>query len=125
MSNPPYKKKFPSIVSSFNSDYWNYFRDDLENLTEPLICSDLSVEQTWSSLHDSLLYCLDEHIPSRQFSKRERFPFITWRLKKITRKRNRHCYLSKRINSNAIKNESKKLKSLVQKQLRSTYQRCL
>ena len=41
------------------------------------------------------------------------------------RKRNRLCYLSKRTNSDAVKNEFKKLKVLVQRQLRSSYQQYL
>ena len=40
-------------------------------------------------LSDSLLYCLYKHIPSRQSSKRERFPLITQRIKHLMRKRNR------------------------------------
>ena len=41
------------------------------------------------------------------------------------RKRNRLYYLSKRTNSNAIKNKFKQLKALVQRQLRSSYQQYL
>ena len=96
----------------FNSGDWDSFKVDLENLTESFINSDSTDEHTWSSLRDSLLHCLNTHIPNWQSSKREQFPFITRRLKQLIRIGNRLYHLSKRTNSSTIRSEFKKFKPL-------------
>jgi hypothetical protein len=74
-----------------------------------------SVEDLWTTFKDDLLSAIDDHVPHRMSSTRDRPPWITTKVKKMIKSRN-HLYQKQKANPTESKKEKlRKLKKQISK----------
>ena len=99
------------LFGVFSKSVWNKIEDNLKELYTKIsdqICT-TSVDVLWNMFKTTLLTAVNEHVPHRNASNRDRPPWITAKIKKMINARN-HLY--KKIQTKPSDSRKEKLKAL-------------
>ncbi len=91
------------------SDYINNFKNSV------------NINEMWTNLKDEIKKMTDKHVPQRTINHNHGYPWITTKLRRIFRKRDRLYSKKQRTGNTKANEEYKQFKHLVQKESRKTY----
>ncbi len=88
---PTYNPAPPRKVYSFGRANWDAIREETKEFTQKYLeeCEENSVDANWEVIKKHLMHCLDKHIPSKYKSSRYNLPWLTYSLRRQTRRKRR------------------------------------
>jgi hypothetical protein len=90
LTKPKYTKPKPRKPYQYHKANVNGLKEDVLKLSQNIVSrSNSSVESDWCDLRDGVFQCMDQNIPSKLSSKRSMTPWITHKIKRQYRRKQR------------------------------------
>ncbi|XP_019615685.1 PREDICTED: uncharacterized protein LOC109463354, partial [Branchiostoma belcheri] len=121
--HPQKRKQNPRLLPLYKKADWDSIRKSMADLTDrmELMKDTATTEELWSTFKDSLQTAVQEFIPHKLVRMKENKPWITPALHRLIKRRDRIYKKMRKRGTQDLKNQYKKLRREVQRQLRRAY----
>lgn len=118
---PKITKQPPRTIFRYKLADWEKIKWDISGLYDSLanMGPTATVDELWTKFKTTLSNAIDKNVPSKVIKSKHKFPWINNKIRKLMRQRDKHFF--KRHQSDLHLQKYKKLKTLVQKETRSSY----
>ena len=120
----PRKKPTKHSIRLWNKANLNSILQDARSFSNDFLQTftlSSSIDEMWSNFKSSLLKILDSHVPTKMSSSKFSQPWITTKVKRAIRQKQRWFNKSKRCNSDRVKNKYKEIRKNTQKICRNAH----
>ena len=122
LTHPKLIKTKPRKIYRFNKANVEGLKKDLSSLSSKILSKKGStVEADWSDIKNDIIDCMDTHIPFKYSSKKNSSPWITPRIKRRLRQKQRAFNRARATRKEADKQKFRDLRKAVQKETKNSY----
>lgn len=120
---PTKKRQVPRLIPLYSKADWNSMRTELRALHGRLEQEkdNLSTEELWAQFRDTLTQAADTFIPQKTVKSKSSKPWITKDIRKLVKRRDRVYKAMKKLGTEELKHESRRLRALIQFKIRCSY----
>ena len=121
--HPPKSKQVPRLVPLYKLADWDGIRQAMSDLRQKMESEKhtTSTEKLWTNFRNILKAAVTDFIPHKRTRSKVSKPWITPQLRKLIKRRERIYKKMKEQDTEDLKEENKKLRSEIQRQLRRSY----
>ncbi|XP_076434604.1 uncharacterized protein LOC143274619 [Babylonia areolata] len=124
--HPPKKRQPQRLIPIYTEECKEPLREAVQKVNDYIMSTfdeKSNVEEVWTEMRTGLSQALSDHVPHKQTRSKPSLPWVDYETKKLIRRRDRVHRRMKKNGDEALKQEFKALKHLIQKRLCRAYWR--